>query len=188
MNNKIKIMETALALFAERGYDAVGVMEICEKSGITKPTLYHYFNNKKGLLLTIADYYFNTLPESLVNEASYNGDVKVTLNNVVSIFFRYSQKHPLFYRLLLSSWFAPAKSEAFEATLPLWESLHRIIENIFINASMDHGNMKGRHKIYAVTFLGMINTYIGVYINNYITPDDELIRKITHQFMHGIFS
>ena len=49
-STKNQILEISTALFAEKGYDAVGVQEIVDKSGITKPTLYYYFGSKKGLL------------------------------------------------------------------------------------------------------------------------------------------
>ena len=38
--NKNKILSIALDLFSSKGFDAVGVQTLCEKSGITKPTLY----------------------------------------------------------------------------------------------------------------------------------------------------
>ena len=44
------LIERALELFAARGYDAVGVQEIVEAAGMTKPTLYHWFGSKQGLL------------------------------------------------------------------------------------------------------------------------------------------
>ena len=50
MDNRETILETALDLFYTRGYDAVGVQEIAERSGVTKPTLYYYFKSKYGLL------------------------------------------------------------------------------------------------------------------------------------------
>ena len=46
MENKERILECALELFYAKGYDAVGVQEIAERSGITKPTLYYYFGSK----------------------------------------------------------------------------------------------------------------------------------------------
>ena len=50
MENRQKILECALELFFRRGYDAVGIQEICQSAGVTKPTLYHYFGSKYGLL------------------------------------------------------------------------------------------------------------------------------------------
>ena len=49
MDNREKILNCALELFHARGYDAVGVQEIAETAGVTKPTLYYYFRNKRGL-------------------------------------------------------------------------------------------------------------------------------------------
>ena len=53
MDNRSKILSCALKLFSARGYDAVGVQEIVDAAGITKPTLYHYFGSKRGLLETL---------------------------------------------------------------------------------------------------------------------------------------
>ena len=48
MNNKTLLMECAKELFYAKGYDAVGVQEIVERAGLTKPTLYYYFGSKIG--------------------------------------------------------------------------------------------------------------------------------------------
>jgi len=50
MDNRQRLIDCALYLFSQRGYDAVAVREIVEAAGVTKPTLYHYFNSKRGLL------------------------------------------------------------------------------------------------------------------------------------------
>ncbi|WP_235427234.1 FAD-dependent oxidoreductase [Cohnella kolymensis] len=43
-------VETALRLFAERGYDQVSVSDIIEATGTSKGTFYHYFHSKQELL------------------------------------------------------------------------------------------------------------------------------------------
>ena len=65
MDNKEKILESALDLFYSKGYDAVGVQEIVERSGITKPTLYHYFGSKYGLLEHLVRNYYGKFEEKL---------------------------------------------------------------------------------------------------------------------------
>ncbi|NIA67936.1 TetR/AcrR family transcriptional regulator [Pelagibius litoralis] len=42
-------VETALALFHERGYDAVGVAELSQATGVKPPSLYAAFGSKQGL-------------------------------------------------------------------------------------------------------------------------------------------
>jgi len=48
-----QILELATRLFSSKGYEAVGIQEIVNEAGITKPTLYYYFGSKKGLLQNI---------------------------------------------------------------------------------------------------------------------------------------
>ena len=54
MDNRMNILQKALQLFYEKGYDAIGVQEIADAAGVTKPTLYHYFGSKYGLLEAVA--------------------------------------------------------------------------------------------------------------------------------------
>lgn len=48
------IMETAWALFLEKGFEAVSVDEIIRKSGGSKSTVYDFFGSKEGLFLELA--------------------------------------------------------------------------------------------------------------------------------------
>ncbi|MGD8781521.1 MAG: TetR/AcrR family transcriptional regulator [Ignavibacteria bacterium] len=188
MSKKEIILNTALNLFATKGYDAVGVQEIVDKSGITKPTLYHYFENKRGLLKAIIGEYFANMHIAVYKASIYNGDISKTLTDTVTTFFSYASKNHQFFRLKMGMWFAPKDSEPSKIIQPYLELEQKVIEDIFINASKDHGNMLGREKAYASSFLGIINTYIGIALKGYAKLDNELVHKLVHQFMHGIFS
>jgi AcrR family transcriptional regulator len=188
MDNRSKILACALQLFASRGYDAVGVQEIVDAAGITKPTLYHYFGSKHGLLTTLLADHFGDLYKRIEPVAIYRGDLPLTLNQLAAAYFRFAKEQGVFYRMQLSMWFAPAHSIAFEAVSRLSQKQQALLEQIFLRATKDHGNMKGRQRAYAATFLGMLNTYIGLSLNGYTELNDELVYKAVHQFMHGIFS
>ena len=43
------VLDTAAALFAERGYELVGINEIIAKSGVAKATFYSHFSSKEKL-------------------------------------------------------------------------------------------------------------------------------------------
>lgn len=47
------LVEAALELFYERGFEATGVQDIVQRAGCTKGALYHYFRSKDELLLHI---------------------------------------------------------------------------------------------------------------------------------------
>jgi AcrR family transcriptional regulator len=44
------IIQTAVGLFKERGFDNVTIAEICKKSRVNKTTFYYYFESKHALL------------------------------------------------------------------------------------------------------------------------------------------
>ncbi len=46
-----RIVEAAAALFAERGFDAVSVVEIAQRAGVVEKTVFNHFPVKEGLVL-----------------------------------------------------------------------------------------------------------------------------------------
>ena len=188
MDNRSILLERALDLWSERGYEAVGVQEIVEAADVTKPTLYHYFGSKRGLLDALIDERSVGLKNSLADAAGYRGDLVATLEAVVRAYFDFAQANSAFYRMQLAFWFAPPQSDEHQAILARNLNQHETLERLFEAASNDHGNMRGRHRAYAATFLGMIDTYIGLWLNGHARLDDGLVYQAIHQFQHGIYS
>lgn len=188
MDNRTIILDTALRLFSQSGYEAVGVQEIVEASGVTKPTLYHYFGSKRGLLDALLEEHFNVLIASAASSAEYNGDLPQTLQNVTDTFFSFVKNHKDFYRMQLAMCFSGPGSETLHACSKYNKSLIHILEEMFIRAAEDHGNMKGRHQRYAFTFLGIINNYVTLFLGNHIKLDSQAAFQAVHQFSHGIYS
>jgi len=50
-----RLQQAALALYAERGYDATTVAEIAERAGLTKRTFFRYFADKREVLFNGSD-------------------------------------------------------------------------------------------------------------------------------------
>lgn len=188
MDNRFKILSTAQSLFASHGYDAVGVQDIAEGSGITKPTLYHYFGSKKGVLESLLGDKNKQFLSSVKTSANYNGDLPMTLHRIVSAYFDFASNNPEFYRMQLSMTFSPVESEPSKTARPLFNEHVHILEDMFNNASKDHGNMRGRQKQYAVSLIGMINIYVQLWFSGEIELNSEVTFKALHQFMHGIYS
>ena len=188
MDNKETLLDDALELFSARGYDAVGIQEIVEKAGVTKPTLYHYFGSKFGLLEGVLERDFSGLLNILQEASDYHHDIVLSLTVVARSYFHFAQAHPQFYRMQLSMQFSAPDSDPNLAIRKYNEKQHELLDTLFRLASEDHGNMRGRQSIYAGTFLGMINTFIGLFLNGYINLGEDVIYRAVHQYMHGIFS
>lgn len=50
VSSKEKILESALELFSEKGYDGVGVDLIAQNAGFKGPSIYKHFSGKKAIL------------------------------------------------------------------------------------------------------------------------------------------
>lgn len=65
--NRVRIVETASALFRERGYDGVGVAELMAAAGFTHGGFYKHFRSKADLM---AEATANGLSQTVANNAS----------------------------------------------------------------------------------------------------------------------
>src|SRR4051812_33467630 len=50
-----EIVDTSARVFAQRGYHATGLTELCAANGLGKGALYHYIKSKEELLAAIHD-------------------------------------------------------------------------------------------------------------------------------------
>lgn len=50
INTKLKIQQEALRLFAQRGYKAVSIRDICKEVGIKESSIYYHYKNKQAIL------------------------------------------------------------------------------------------------------------------------------------------
>jgi AcrR family transcriptional regulator len=50
-----ELLARAADLFAERGYNGTSLQDIADTMGMTRPAIYHYFENKDALLVALVD-------------------------------------------------------------------------------------------------------------------------------------
>jgi len=76
MLKKQLIMEKALELFSEQGFEATSVQQITERCGISKGAFYLSFKTKDELVFSMVDYYLQQFLIDIdqVVRGSYNKD------------------------------------------------------------------------------------------------------------------
>jgi AcrR family transcriptional regulator len=186
-DNKDNILEISLQLFSELGFDAVGIQLIVDRSEITKPTLYHYFGSKKGLLEAILKKYFGDLLDRLEKVAEYRGDLIKTLTDIVNEYFIYAEKYKSFFYLQLSLSFVPSSNETYAIILPYQQKLAHLLKEVFIQAAGQHGNLRGHQDILAVSLIGLLKHYTHGILNGTLNKTDDFVYKVVKQYMHGIY-
>ena len=75
LNARERILETAIDLFADKGYAGTSVREIVEEAGVSKPVLYYYFQSKEGLFLAILEMAEVLQTELLARVLESNGNL-----------------------------------------------------------------------------------------------------------------
>lgn len=191
MDNRQRILECALDLFYQRGYDAVGIQEVCTEAGVTKPTLYHYFGSKSGLLETLLCDRLGGLMDAVTKVPLFDGDMNRSLYEFATILIDFANRDHKAYMLLMMMCYSPKESETYQATQGYIRKIYSMAVRLFERASGRLGNMNGRQEQFAIGFMGLINHYIlyTSYENaSYSEISEETKRSLIHQFMHGIYS
>ncbi len=73
--SRAQILDTALKLFAHRGYGATSVRDIAEEAGLSKGNVYHHFPDKESIFRALLDRYFDAMstPDFPFNRALATG-------------------------------------------------------------------------------------------------------------------
>lgn len=187
MDTKDNILEQAINLFYLKGYNNVGIQEIVESSGITKPTLYYYFGSKKGLLESIINTKTSGLIKDIEDVINKSTNVKTALEQTSRVYLDFSAKNTKIYYLMLQLMYTAKDNEAYLIMKPylLWQ--RKTFVDLFLKYKDQLGNMNGRQEQFARVFIGILNEY-AIMLEEKDDIDDSMIYMIVHQFMHGIYS
>lgn len=191
MENRERIMQCAEELFYSKGYDAAGVQEIVDRAGITKPTLYYYFGSKRGLLQAILDTKFEMLRPLLSEAMQAEEDIRSKLYRLAGVYYRFFVEEHKFYMLLMALFYSARENEAYQTVKPYLTDFYQAVVRVFENAADQLGNMNGRQRQFAITFIGAINQYLMLSRdaeNGEGQIGEEQMYSLVNQFMHGIFS
>ena len=191
MDNRKNILEKALQLFYEKGYDAIGVQEIADAAGVTKPTLYHYFGSKYGLLQAVALEGYADLKTGMAEATEYRGDLPANLEQLTNFYFRFCSTHEAYYKLMMAMMYSAKESDTYKAIQPYMSEIIAMMTQLFLSAGNVIGNMRGRQEQYSIVFFGLLNSYMLYWFNK--SPEERpalsehQAYELVHQFLHGIY-
>lgn len=179
------LLEQALRLFSAYGYEGVGVQQICNDAGVGKPTLYHYFGSKLGLLESLLAERLAPLHGALEAVGSV-APFDRALIALAETTFDFARQEPALYRFYLTLWFAPVESEARQAA----EQHHQRHFEAFDACFRAHelasgGGLTGRHRPLAASFLGVVNNHIGIALNSFATLNARSAADSVAMFLNG---
>lgn len=191
MDNKVLLMQCAKELFYAKGYDAVGVQEIVDRAGLTKPTLYYYFGSKQGLLKTLLETYCEGLRKLVADVLNEQHGIREDLYRLANVYADFFERDREFYMLLMSLFYSARENEAYQVVKPFMKEFYNDTVQLFERASSQLGNMHGRQRQFAIGFIGTVHQYLLLHCESeygHERVSKENITSLVNQFMYGIFS
>ena len=100
-DKKIRIIETAIRVFARKGFRSSTISDLAKEARMGEATIYNHFRNKEEILLSIPLKYFHDFITS--NEEHLEGikNPEEKLRKYIWQYLWWSQKHKEFIKVLL---------------------------------------------------------------------------------------
>lgn len=127
-----RLLAAAVELFAERGYAATGIAELCARAGVAKTALYWHFQSKEGLLAAVIETVGTTWIERIQQAAYLEGDPEQRITRLVQEWRRILLEQPELLRLPMIAQLEQGESQRARAALrTVWQRAERaLVEGI----------------------------------------------------------
>jgi AcrR family transcriptional regulator len=155
-----RVFDSALAVFAEKGYEGASVREIIEHAGVTRPVLYYYFKNKEDLFCKLVEFHMERLHAQIDRAISRQTSSADRLRTIAVEAFRLAEHSPEVVRLILQVFFAPNYEKERIDTERLLEMRFRSLIAV-MREGIERGELRpGDPEQYARVFFAIIDGYI----------------------------
>jgi len=186
---RAQILEAAAAVFAEKGYQRATIKEIAARSGVAPGTIYLYFENKRDLLLAIADGLIGqAVNQTLAQLAQL--DPEAYLVAVMHNVLRFARQNRAFIQALAPEiWTDRELQEQF---------LTQILNPIFVTGARYLEALVAEGKARACCVEIVVPTVTGslivLSVLRALAPgqflaglsDDELVNELTQLYLYGL--
>lgn len=107
---RLKILEAATARFAESGYEATSMDDLAAAAGVSKGSLYDYFQNKEDLFYAVFEWFEQTLLRTGLEHMRMGGNLRERLFAFADASVGALVDHVTLYPVMLEVWAAAAKT------------------------------------------------------------------------------
>lgn len=182
-----EIIDIAARLFAERGYTATGVAELCRETDLGKGSLYYYIGSKEQLLAEIHSSVLNPLVAETQKIVASPDPPEAKLRQMADIMLSAIVHHMDHVWVFLHEWKSLQGRNAAsfrEKRRAVEDALESILQEGVDRGDFDIPDLR----IATLAWFGMVNyTYQWYRSEGRLSP--ELIAQLYHQmFTHGILS
>ena len=181
-----RLLDSALSLFAEKGYEGTSIRELIERAQVTRPVVYYYFEKKEDLFRRLVETWFEELLEDLDRALAKASDYRERLRALMYNAFEYAEREPRVVRLILQVFFSPGLQESHLNRIALWESRFRRVVAV-MEEGRDAGDFEGREpEMLAMAFCGVMDMHVMARIQRaHRKLTRELADQLVDLFLRG---
>jgi len=175
-----KLLDSALALFSEKGYEGTSIREIIEGAGVTRPVLYYYFENKEDLFRRLVESRYKELVEQIEEITNRDESCADRLKAIIAAAFELAEENPEAVNLILQVFFSPPQQGPPLDKVVLAHMRFRHLEAI-MEQGLDSGELAGGDaQSLALVFLGIMDMHVMAKSNR---PETRLTRELAESLV-----
>ncbi|MGB5594713.1 MAG: TetR/AcrR family transcriptional regulator [Crocosphaera sp.] len=188
-NTRSRILKAGLSLFAAKGYDGTTTKDLARKAKVAEGTLFHYFPNKKAILVEVATQGWIDILTDLLTELSEMGNYKAVAQVMRRRVFRMRENNDILKVCFIEAQFHQDLREKIQSEVIMKMT---DVAEAFFETAMEKGIYRRTNpKIVAQVFLGMF-AIAGFSSETIIDPQAspqallEMAEGIADIFLHGV--
>ncbi|NEQ40541.1 MAG: TetR/AcrR family transcriptional regulator [Okeania sp. SIO3I5] len=183
------ILQTAQRLFAKHGYDGTTIRELAKQAGVAEGTLFHYFSNKKKILIELATEGWVEILTDLLTELSEMSSYKAVAQVMRRRMLNISHNADMMKVCFLEAQFHPELRDQIQS-----EVIGKMtdVAEAFFATAMERGVYRQMNpKLVARVFVGMF-AIAGFSQKTLLDPDaspqamQEMAEGLADIFLNGV--
>ncbi len=127
---KDRIMDAALRIFAEKGFQNATITEISKEAGVSEATIYEYFGTKEDLLFAIPEKISNETSDETSKVIPFIKDVEGKMRAILLSYVQLYQSNPNYSALVLLQLMSNKRFRQTPAHAAIRRSAHRLLDCI----------------------------------------------------------
>lgn len=186
-----RLLDAALTLFAEKGYEAASVREIIEATGVTRPVLYYYCSSKEDLFKRLVHWKHDEAYRELAKTVTGTNGCANRLRAIMRGSFAFCATDPRVPRLMFQTQFGPTIPGIAEFMAEVARLRFLIVHRV-MQEGLDAGELSGGDAAsLSLIFCCIMDQHINVLTRlpkpgKRLTPD--LADSLVNVFLFGVGS
>ena len=179
------LLDAAARLFVSRSYDDIKLSDIAEACGVTKGAIYHHFDSKEDVFLSMMERKLGALGDNLHPALSYPGNVRDRLNRLTYLYLSLPMVDQRVMQLVRRD--AQRFNGETRTKLIRWYqvALPNQIEEI-IKAGMEQGEIiEGDATLLARLYAAHVEVYLADYARKHFEDAAQMAWYVTDIFLKG---